>query len=217
MLSPGSHLPYSTNCRNYQKADLKVCEAKSKNCDLERKELVEIHKNNVDKMQSEVNDGAKKFTKCSDRLEQSLESLKSQEVDKKRIVELEDARQDSEQKISNLKTHLESQTSKSVQVTEQLKSAQLNQKPQALKKLYIFGGRTGAGGNSFSKKVNIFDFKTQSWSLGHEMSFTYDEHSAVRIKDLVYLLRGHGSKEISLYNTQANVWSTVGQMKVARE
>jgi len=88
-------------------------------------------------------------------------------------------------------------------------------------KVYVIGGRTGAGDTGYATKtVDIYDPLKNSWSSGKEMPQTRTGIQSVVIKDKIYVIGGaaggKATNSIDAFDPAQGTWSTVASMKRAR-
>lgn len=79
-------------------------------------------------------------------------------------------------------------------------------------KLYIFSGNESHidGTNIDYSDVNIYDFKTKTWSKGAESSIKRHGVTSVKVGPYIYVFGGRGNyqnrKEVEVYNFQTDSW-----------
>lgn len=88
-------------------------------------------------------------------------------------------------------------------------------------KVYVIGGRTGAGDTGYATKtVDIYDPLKNSWSSGKEMPQARTGTQSVVIKDKIYVIGGAAggtpTNSIDVYDPAAGTWNKAASMKRAR-
>jgi N-acetylneuraminic acid mutarotase len=89
------------------------------------------------------------------------------------------------------------------------------------RKIYVIGGRTGAGDTGYaSETVDIYDPSKNSWSSGKEMPQARTGIQSTLIKNKIYIIGGAASgkatNSIDVYDPAAGIWNKVASMKTAR-
>jgi N-acetylneuraminic acid mutarotase len=88
-------------------------------------------------------------------------------------------------------------------------------------KIYVIGGRTGAGDSGYAtKSVDIYDPIKNSWTSGKAMPEARTGIQSAVIDNRIYVVggaaRGNATNSIDVYDLSTEKWSRMASMKYAR-